>query len=276
MRKMPDFPAIGASIFESGVAAATSGGVVLTANASPNVKATSFTEIIAATAFDAQLMLVNLGYWASGPADYLIDIAIGAASSEVVIAANLIFSGFTNGEHVAQYQLPIFVPAGTRLSARCQASAGSATVRCTITLMAQPFLPSAPLSVVTTYGANTGDSGGVSIDAGGSANAKGSYSQLAAALSFDTSWLIVAVAGINATRTACRWLLDVAVGAAASETIVIPDLYVVGSSASDSVLPATYCLPCSLPAGSRVAIRSQCSITDATDRLLDCVIYGVS
>lgn len=222
------------------------------------------------------------GFWfksASGggaAADYLVDVAVGAGGSETIIANNLIFTGFLNTDHVAYYLFPIFVPAGTRLSARCQATTASRTVRCAIMLIGQSFLPSSPLGVITTYGANTADSGGVQVDPGAGADTKGAYSELASALTFDINWIVLGIGGQNnQARTSAKILVDVAVGAAASEQIIIPDLFIVAQTAGDSILPGCICLPCSIPAGSRVAVRAQSSITDATDRLFDMTLYGV-
>jgi hypothetical protein len=34
-------------------------------------------------------------------------------------------------------------------------------------------------------------------------------------------------------------------------------------------------LPVDIPAGTRIAARMQASITDATDRLMDVIVYGI-
>lgn len=272
---MPDFPTIGANRFEAGVAAASSGGVVLTANATPNTKG-SYVDLIASTLFEAQWLMVEVGFYGGGASDFLVDIAIGAASSEMVIASNLIFTGFLAIDHMAYYLFPAFVPAGSRISGRCQATTGSATVRCGVLLEGQGFLPSSPLSLITTYGAATADSGGVAIDMS-SINTKGAYSQLTAATTHDINWLVLGIGGQNnQARTGARWLVDIAVGGAGSEVVIVPDLILNASGTGDCILPGCICLPGSIPAGSRVAVRAQCSINDATDRLFDAVLYGVS
>lgn len=273
---MPDFPMIGASRFETGAHATEAGGVVLTAGGSAHTKAASYTTIIASSSFDARLMVVQLGWWGGGAVDFLVDIAVGAASSEVIIANNLHFSSGT-GDYCTQFEFPIFVPAGTRISARCQATTASRTLRCAVTLGTHGFLPSSPLSVITTYGANTADSGGVQVDPGGTIETKGAYSEITSSLTFDISYFVLAV-GIqnNTVRTSARFLMDIAVGAAGSEVILLPDQFYVCASTGDCLLPASICWPCSIPAGTRVAARAACSINDAADRLFDVVLYGVS
>lgn len=273
---MPDFSSIGATLFETGAHATEAGGIVLTAGGSAHTKASSYTTIISASSFDAQWMVVQLGWWGGASSDFLVDIAIGAASSETIIAANLLFTGGT-GDFATQFVFPVFIPAGTRLSARCQATTASRTLRCAITLISQGFLPSGPLSTITTYGANTSDSGGVQVDPGGSVDTKGSYSEITASLTFDINWLVIAM-GIqnNTVRTSSRFLVDVSVGANLSEQVVIPNQFLVCASTGDCLLPGTICLPCSIPAGSRVAVRASCNLNDAADRLFDVVLYGVS
>ena len=66
----------------------------------------------------------------------------------------------------------------------------------------------------------------------------------------------------------------IGIGAAGSEKIVAADLTARSSSITDEVRPSFIALPVAIPAGSRIAVRAQCSITDATDHLFDIALYG--
>lgn len=251
----------------------------VTASASPNVKG-SYSELIAVTAFEAHGIIITI-QWnlaTGGTFDALVDLAIGAGGSEQVICANLAHS--TNNNHINQshYYFPITIPAGSRLAARVQGSAGSIVVQVGAMLLTGGFGFEGPMGIMTTYGAATGDSGGVSVDAGGTINTKGAYAQIVAATTFPIRALIVHFGNqVNTTRATTYWLVDLAIGAAASEQVIIPNWPVTGNANVD-ILEAqnTLLIPVFIPAGTRLAARSQCAINDATDRLLDVIVYGVS
>jgi hypothetical protein len=125
-------------------------------------------------------------------------------------------------------------------------------------------------------GAVPADSGGTEIDPGGTANVKGAWTQITASTAADLAALVMAVGhrGNGALRHE-QLLFDVGVGAAGSEQVLVPD-WVVSVSLSETLTPPwTPVLPVSVPAGSRLAVRSQCSDPDASDRLMDVVLYGV-
>lgn len=276
---MPDWSLIadGQRVENAGANTAASRGTSVTAANPANGKG-SYAQLIASTAFDASLVLVMLDDLAAG-VDYLIDLAIGGAGSEQVIAANLIATGGTGSiSYGGQYWLPIAIPAGSRLAASCQATTLSQIIRVSCLLFGQGFAGWSPGNRVDTYGANTATSGGVSVDSGGTANTKGSYSQITASTNAPMTGLILAIGNQhNTVRSSQSWLLDVAIGGAGSEQIVLPNLAFNASTSPDIVTPQTYGpLPLSIPAGSRIAARSQSDGIDATDRLFDVVVYGFS
>ncbi len=276
---MPDWPlADGGRSENAGASTATSRGTSVTANASANTKGTSYTQLLASTAFDATAMLVMFDDIAAG-VDYLVDIGVGAAASEVVLFPDLYCGGGTGSiVYGAQYLFPCAIPAGTRISARCQASTGSSAIRVSCLLFGGGFQPSQPLQRVTAYGVNAADSGGVSIDPGGSANTlPASYTQIVASTTNPICALIVAIGNQNnTTRSSQSWLVNIAIGAAASEQVIISNYALNCSTSPDIVVPQTsQLLPICIPAGTRLSARAQSDGIDATDRLFDLMIYGV-
>jgi hypothetical protein len=127
------WPSIGPTIGESaGYLTASSVGTTLTASASANVKG-AYTELIAATAKRSVCMIVHLGIVPTVAIYYLVDIAIGAAASEVVIVPDL--HVWHSNSQTTPITIPIMIPPGTRISARCQASTGSKTIQIAISLL---------------------------------------------------------------------------------------------------------------------------------------------
>lgn len=103
-----------------------------------------------------------------------------------------------------------------------------------------------------SFGTNTGgtNQSGTAVTSSASANTKGSYTQLMASTSFDAAAIML---DINTNFGDTNYLLDIAVGAAASEQIIIPNLALgFNLGLSNSVL-----FPVAIPAGSRIAARCQ-------------------
>lgn len=275
---MPEFPLWtgGQRVEEGGADAATSQGATITANASADTKGT-YTQLIASTAFASTSIMVYGAEVPTANTDFLLDIAIGAAASEVVILSNLYFgAGQGSVIYGNPFIFPIAIPAGTRISARVQSDTGSETITVNVHLIGQGFLPAQPLSIVDTYGANTADTGGVSVDSGSSADTKGAYSEVVASTTRDMREFTVAIGNqVNGIRASYVWLFDIAIGAAASEVIIVPDIALACSSTSDILFPHNIRVPLRIPAGTRIAARSQCSGTNSADRLFDVFVYGV-
>ncbi len=74
------------------------------------------------------------------------------------------------------------------------------------------------------------------------------------------------------------WLVDVAVGPAASEQIILPNLALSGinfNSNAQVLNSAMPYLPLPIAAGNRIAVRAQCSTATSPDRKIGATFYGV-
>jgi len=237
----------------------------------------SWVELTSSSAIDAAAFTVMIPYLFEG-SDYLVDIGIGAAGSEQTIASNLSVSAGSAAGNSSGFnpRIPIPIPAGTRIAARAQATGTSASrmVRCGI-LLESSDIPSG--GTLTTTGASTADSGGTSIDPGATDNAKGAWVQLTASTALDVREAFFTFGNIaNTARTDCFWLVDIGIGGAGSEQVVIPNIAISASVNTDSVAPS--CTPfykLNIPAGTRIAVRASCTIVDATDRLFDIIMYSI-
>jgi hypothetical protein len=234
---------------------------------------TGYTEFTGSAAVSVQgIIIASVMGTASG--DALYDIATGAASSETDVLAN-ITSARTSTFNVQQFYFPIQIASGARISGRYQSTSTTQAWRPVIYLLSGITVPFENCTSAVTYGAVTADSGGTSIDPGGSSHTKGSYVEISASTSADIDWLLVCFGNqVNGARADASWFIDVATGGAGAESVVAADLHMTSHSADDRVEPASYLLPLTISSGTRIAVRAQCSITDATDRLFDVVLVG--
>lgn len=151
----------------------TSTFTTVTANALANTKG-SYSQLIAATTYD------SFGFWlavyatqvAATNTSVLVDIALGAAASEVDILSNFMAAAraasIANGGPYWVF-IPLFIPAGAMVSARCQAVTGADTVAVGISTVSGRSQVNGPIfTACDTYGANTANSGGTSHTPGNS------------------------------------------------------------------------------------------------------------
>jgi len=256
----------------------TTGGGNITAAASANTKG-SWGELVASTASRLSGLFVVIGNGNGTARDFRIDFGIGGSGSEQVLVPDLLYS-VASDLAPSTYFLPVRIPVGSRVSARSQSSTGSSTCNIAVYGISQGFSGAPGFGQVTCYGIpGTDDSGGTEYDPGGSANTKASWTQVVSSTSQPIKQMLVVIGNIRNNNQVARyqWAMDVGVGAALSETIVIPDLWFLCDTPSDGRVPAAFGpFPCDIPAGTRLAVRAQCSGTDATDRKFDVLIYGFS
>lgn len=126
-------------------------------------------------------------------------------------------------------------------------------------------MSSLDLSLVTgreTIGAVAGVSGGTQISST-AANTKGTWVELTPATAAQASWIEVM---IGSTATIGRYLVDIGIGAAGSEAVLLPNLHFENRQASIEG-QAVYRFPVAIPAGSRVSARIQTSATTSNIRV---------
>lgn len=259
----------GASFEDPGSNTGTSQGTTVTNAGSTNTKG-SYTQLIAATAADAYGIVVTMG-GVSSANPYLVDIAVGAAASEVVIIPNLQWQQ-SNGNLYASYFFPIFIPSGSRIAARSQGGTASATIVVSTTLIeGRSQLVNREISTATAMGiVSSGASNGTAVTASGSTNTKGSYAEIVSSTAADFRYFVVSIERGSLSSVA-SFLVDIATGAGGSETVLIPNMhYVADGSSNNMTMPVP--MPLFLPAGTRIAARCQCSVASKDVRV---ALYGV-
>lgn len=204
----------------------------------------------------------------------LMDIAIGDAGSETIVAANLILGWRRIGDGLL---FPLHVPAGATVRGRLASLMASVSATAW-SLDLYGGEPDAGLTVpgkITTYGAVPASSAGTAITPNSTANVKGSYAQLAASTTSAIHALMVLVQGSGTISSGFPvYNIDIAVGGSGSETPVIRD-HVVELTTSEEVRRyASEFVPLSLniPAGVRLSAR--CSTNAANSPAIEVAVYG--
>lgn len=269
------FPAPGGSVVMEGGAntSALHNSGQLTAGGSAHTKG-SYVQFFAALPYEGVCIDFVCNVASAGSA-YLVDIAIGAASSEVVIAPNLMIQmgiGAMPSGGVCFYRLPIRVPAGARVAARCQATDASDTLNTQMRVIASGAGVPQPFNRMTAYGISTSVSNGVLCDPGGTVNTK-VRTQIVASCANPLRAILPAWGNNNNAATDfAHFAFDVEAGA--GDEIVIPDIWLFSNSSEELLPHAGAAYPCDIPAGTELSANVQSSESDATDRLVRIAYYG--
>jgi hypothetical protein len=229
-----------------------------------------YTQLIAATAIDTAWMLVHTQNSLSQGSEEAVNIAIGAAGSEKIIASNLIVAS-QSSISCASYSFPCQIKAGTRISASAQGNAASDNVRVEVILFEAGFSHIEGAAGLDGIGFS---GGGKVINPPVTIDTKGPYTQLIAATARDYIGYLLAfdTAGLN--NGAGEYLMDLSIGAAGAEVAILSnlslqeDLY--GLMTPNVVGPIWQ----SIPAGIRISARCQNSRA-ATLYGYGLVFYGI-
>jgi hypothetical protein len=231
----------------------TTRGTTITNPAVAHTKG-SYVELTSATDRNAAGFLVTLE--GNGGGEYLVDIAVGAAASEQIICTNL--HGVINAVNVRswEYFVPVPIPGGTRLAARMQSSSTTQVLYGSISLY-HGGLMTPSCALIESLNADTANSQGTLIAQGGANNTKGAYTQIVASTTRRYRGLIISN-GRRGTVATQLFINDVAIGAAASEQIIIPNIYWSQNTTTDQIeRPVQGPFWVDIPAGTRIAVRGQ-------------------
>ncbi len=253
-------------------------GVRITANASANTKATSWTTLLDPLPFDVSgfYLQITEALGAAG-VGYAIDIGVGAASSEQVIFPNLFYTASRANQAGLGMWVPLRIGKGNRVSARCQASTGSSQIDINMIFVSSGFSADPGFSRVTTYGVDvSGTTSASSIDPGATINTEGGWFTLVNATSVNRIKSFLMSFYLNNSAAATYfWKVDIGIGA--TPQVIMSDLILHSNTTTDEVQQQWHGpFPISIPAGVALKVRAMCTGNDATDRLLQRVsIYGL-
>ena len=231
----------------------------------------AWVELIAATAFDADYCHVDT-VTANAKGAYLLDIGIGAAASEVVLIPDFIIDCGDGGTNHQRTTYPLSIPAGSRLSGRLQGSVGNKNHLVAMEVYAQSARPA--LGRVEAVGViSSGDTSHTKITPSATAHIKGAWVEMVAASTFDSKEAILFFGRGNIARSNMSYFVDIAIGAAASEVVIIENIRVESVSSSPDTIYPQYIghFPFEIPAGTRIAAR--CQAAAASQNLIGCAMH---
>jgi hypothetical protein len=256
--------------------------ISVTANASANTLGT-WTQLIATTTYASYGVMVSLAglqTTASTNQRCLVDIGLGANPNEYTIIPSLTcgnvadyVAASSKGVH---YYFPIYIPAGVRVSARCQASTGGDIVNVAVRLFQMPTGAGGWFGHrVTAYGADAANSRGTSTTPAN--NAFTTVQQITSSTTYPVKYLQMGYDLLSDTTGAStRMLAKIYLGNATS---TLADMLPLKESTTIEAVDFTDAnfvlshMMFNLPAGSdlRVAISRDA----ATPEARGVILYGV-
>ena len=260
-------------------------GATITASATPHEKGV-WASVLTASSFRAETIIVCLagGTGANGVAtSALLDIGYGPDADNVTtIVANLNV-GYSHstalGGMFVTFVLPYDLASGSQLWARLQGIVVSETVIVSVQLREAGTNAAAP-TAITTYGANTATSNGVTLTNPASANTKpAAYDTITASTTADHRYLLVsasAASEVAGTLFASTGLVDIAIGAASSEVVIMGNLpFSTTTNEIIAVAPAYWAIPLTraIPSGTRISARYQ-STSNSTAARISIIAHG--
>lgn len=250
-------------------------GSTVTAHASNNTKG-SYTELVTSLGCDVSGLWIILNS-SSGTTRFLVDLAIGSAGSEVVIGPDLVIS---NGPRQAQwYHLPVSLPEGTRIAARCQSTTGGSAISVFVAGIRTGLQGPPAGGQIRSLCTDTATTDALHVDPGAVVSTYGPWVTANASLPADVVALFPVVTNLSnaaPTSQSATFKVDIGVGGAGSEVVIVDGLRFTSSTGGGFGPLPTMWLPVSVAAGSRVAVRGLAALTDATDRKFGIALYALT
>lgn len=228
----------------------------------------AWSEVVASTSSDIYGLIFRVTNNQTGGTDCsaLMDIGVGAAGSEVVVApfVDISFQGTAAGI-LFEHQIPVYIPSGSRIAMRCQSVRTSRSISVDFrgalsTDISEQRLKTQwlPQSLVS-YGHNTATSNLTVLTAPASFNTKGAWKEIVAATSEPLQGIVIfANAGPTTAMQASNYLVDVGLGASGSETVIAANSWFRSTTAESSFSESFLRMyPVDVPAGSRLSMRYQ-------------------
>lgn len=206
------------------------GTTTVTASGTAHTKG-SWSQVVASAPYDiGMLWLYSADNNASNTdTGQLLDIGIGAASSEQVLVPDIL-SGYSTLAAAYGMFIPIFIPEGTRISARIQAAVSSDTLVLKMGYFEAGGYPT--YQYCENLGSNTSTSGGTDVEGG-------SWIELKASTDLPLD-AFVAMADLGAaTLGGDRATNNIGIGAAASEVQIYPPINDSGTAQTDGWIVAS-------------------------------------
>jgi hypothetical protein len=254
-------------------------GTTVTTGASSGTKG-SATQLISSTNFDSYwVKVIASNYGVSATASQgSLDILVGASGQERVLIPDLLM-GYCGALGAAismpkVWEFPLYIPAGTRISAQAAGARTSAGVDIAVFLYGGNACPPFRVgSKVVTYGVSAVPDG-TSITTGVS-GAEGSWTQIVASTTEDHFALVPSFQPSATTNITSRvYYLDIGLGAATEEEIAQSFIY--EQDLGEHLGGPINTMPCfqDIPSASRLSLRV--STNGSPSNTTNCAIHAVS
>lgn len=260
-----------------GEATGTSSGTAVTAAGSANTKG-SWTALGAATSFAYEGFTLYAAR-NSLAADYVVDIGIDdGAGNNFILVPDLHFASLKQAnEHNMALHIPVHVPAGALIEARvaCSTLSGIAYINAVGHSTNPGGYPGYSRAVALF---TPGSSRGATVDPGGTANTKGAWAELSASCpaNIEAIFGVVGHGGDVARTVSGAMLLDIGIGAASSEFVMVPNIGMSWGAQYDGPTDIFFGpFAASVPVGTRIAARAACNDNAVGDRQIDLSLYGL-
>jgi hypothetical protein len=228
-------------------------GAAVTAAATANTKG-AWTQLIAATPADCVFAIISIQQIYGNR--FAIDIGIGPAGSEIVLVPNIVcdVDNTSSGCGCWMITIPLQIPAGIRIAARCQSSAASAVTHVSITTF--DGHDGSCIAGVDAIGFNSASTYGTAVTPSGTAGTKGPWNQLIAATTNDYLGFFACFDWNGSTGQYGGIDIDIGIGPSGSEVIIVPDICTGSPGTYNQFFPIFPILQTEIPAGTRIAARS--------------------
>ncbi len=225
-------------------------------------------QVIASTDFDVHAVRIAFSGVANSTSDsqFAADLMVGASTAEEVIWGDIImggsggYGGVTGVNGPSQSMMPLYIPAGERLSVRAASNRTAVTMYCQIWLYGGTHSPRWPVgSRVTTYGIGTLPAG-TTITPGAS-GAQGSWTQITASSTYDhTCWMPGFQGGLDTTKQLRGYTVGVGFGAATEQEIATWSYWQNDLETAQGMFPCWWAEQ-HVPSGTRLGMRASSSGT---------------
>jgi hypothetical protein len=258
-----------------GATTATSRGTTIT-TANSNAKG-SWVDL-GTTSFSYHHLTICTGA-TSAAADYLVDIGVNVGGNRFVIIPDLRVPSIKGANLFPMtISIPLRIPKGSVLSARCSASTNSATVTVCLTGFSGSLWGFPGFSRCVALFTSPGTSKGVNIDFGATGFVLSGWQQVVASTPERVGgvFCIVGPAGNVAKSGVGGRSFEVGYGAAGAEHFNGPVFLFTTETIGDSYLPCAFGpYPCDLAKASRIAVRGSHSGDADAIRDFDLAMYGL-
>jgi len=257
----------------SGRPGGTTWGTALPSHATvAHTEPTTPTQLIASTSFDSDWVVVRFHNNLNGATntDSLVNIKVGAASSEVTIIPNLMAGWVSDTNAFCQYTFPLRIPAGSRISATHRSVRTGVNVYCFVELFGGNQSMHWTGTGVEAVGADTATSSGTAVTPG-STN-EGTLTSIGTN-TYEWGYVFPMTMGnTDTTMTAEITGFDIATGSTTGDVIPGLENFWSGSNTGEFQGHFPDGRYCRIPASTTLYLRAQYGgVAEARDY----IIYGV-